>query len=66
MFPAVLGVAAELPPTAEALAGEPPTAAEPLSLLRRLHFKMVKMSETPCRLKINFFSVILIIKTKFK
>ncbi len=39
MFPAVLGVAAELPPTAEALAVEPPTAAEPLLLLRRLHFE---------------------------
>ncbi len=39
MFPAELGVAAELPPTAEALAGEPPTAAEPLSLLCRLRFK---------------------------
>ena len=39
MFPAVLGVAAELPPTAEALAGELLTAAELLSLLRRLRFK---------------------------
>ena len=39
MFPAVSGVAAELPPTAEALAAEPPTAAELLSLLRRLRFK---------------------------
>ena len=39
MFPAVSGVAAELPPTAEALAGEPPTAAEPLLLLCRLRFK---------------------------
>ncbi len=34
VFPAALGVAAKLPPTAEPLVAKPPTAVEPLSLLR--------------------------------
>jgi hypothetical protein len=39
VFPAVSGLAAEPPPTAEPLAAEPLTATEPLSLLQWLRFE---------------------------
>jgi len=39
VFPAAPGVAAKPIQTAEPLAEESPTAAEPLSLLRQLHFE---------------------------
>ncbi len=40
VFPAALGEVAELPPTAEPLAAEPPmTGAKPLLLLRQVHFE---------------------------